>query len=224
MSAQPLSFVNLVTMLGIEEAAQDEGFWQHACELRVAVPCVVVSFDAVKQTVVVQAAILENIMKNGVPTPTAIPPLQDVLVGGYRGGGWAVTLPLKAGDEGWVIFADMCIDAWWQSGGTANNQVERRRHDLSDGMFLPQSWSQPRKLASYSTGALEVRSDDGNTKVSLSTGQILATPDGGTTQIKATAAHVIITPDGGTSKLDITPGVTNVVGVLKVNGTVVTVP
>ena len=42
--------------------------------------------------------------------------------------------------------------------------------------------------------------------------------------VELTPGHAVITPDGGTSKIDVTPGVTNVVGVLKVNGVVVTVP
>lgn len=63
-----------------------------------------------------------------------------------RGGGFALTFPVAAGDECLVVFADACIDSWWQSGGV-QNQAEKRRHDLSDGIVIPGLWSQPNKLA-----------------------------------------------------------------------------
>jgi len=170
----------------------DEMFWQKMCELRVAVPAVVVSFSATTQNVVVQPAVQENILRNGVPTPEDLPQLSNVPLGILRLGGFCITFPVNVGDEGLVVFADMSIDSWWQSGGTANNQVERRRHDLTDGLFFPMFQSQPRSLTNYSTSALQVKSDDGTTVITVSEGQIILTPDSGTTQIVLTpgAAHI----------------------------------
>ena len=166
-SPPPHDFLNLATLLGIPKAALDEMFWQKLWALRVMIPAIVVSFDSVHQTVTVQPAIQENMLQNGVVTPTNLPQLVNVPVCLPRAGGLAITLPLAAGDEGIVIFADMCIDAWWQSGGTANNQVERRRHDLSDGMFYPGGWSQPRVLPNYSTTMAQLRTDDGTVYVGV---------------------------------------------------------
>lgn len=177
------NFLNLSTLLGIEQAAWDEMLWQLRCALRVCLPAVVVSFDAVNQLVTVQPAIQEAIKLNLIPTPTSLPQLPQLQVGMFRGGGFAITLPLQAGDEGWVIFNDFCINAWKKSGGTQNNQEERRRHDLSDGWFLPAGWSKPRNLSAYSTTGLQIRSDDGTTSVTVSDGSIVATPDSGTTEI-----------------------------------------
>lgn len=198
MADNPVSsFLNLALLLGDQELALDEEFWAKACELRCAVPAVVVSFDAVKQTVVVQPAIKDILLLNLVPTPTNLPPLSNVPVLCYRGGGFTITLPLKAGDEGVVIFSDMAIDAWWQSGAAGTPpqpqpQVERRRHDLSDGMFYPGGWSQPRVLANYSTTALQVRSDDGQVSVTVEAGEVVATPDGGTTNVTLSAGSATI--------------------------------
>jgi phage baseplate assembly protein gpV len=204
-----LSMINLPTILGDSSAAADEHFWQNARDLRVSVPVIVVSFNATNQTVTVQPAIQENILRNGVVVPVNLPQLPNVVLGMFRSAGFSIVATPQPGDEGWVIFADMCIDSWWQQGVpsiTGNpppampNQVERRRHDLSDGMFLPVGWSQPRLLPSYPATGLQVRSDDG------------------TTVIDVTEGEVTITPDGGTTELEIVPGTTTVKGNLVVTG------
>jgi hypothetical protein len=188
----------------------DEMFWQKMCELRVAVPAVVVSFSATTQNVVVQPAVQENILRNGVPTPEDLPQLSNVPLGILRLGGFCITFPVNVGDEGLVVFADMSIDSWWQSGGTANNQVERRRHDLTDGLFFPMFQSQPRSLTNYSTSALQVKSDDGTTVITVSEGQIILTPDSGTTQIVLTPGSATVTPDSGTTQIVLTPGAAHI--------------
>jgi hypothetical protein len=193
-------------LLGLSEVVLDETFWQKACELRVAVPAVVVSFNTATQTAVVQPAIRDTLLVNLVPTPTDLPQLSNVPVLGYRGGGFSITLPIKAGDEGVVIFSDLAIDSWWQSGGTQNNQVERRRHDLSDGMFLPCGWSQPRVLSTYNANSLEIRQDNGQCLIRVSGGVIYATPDNGTVQFQLSPGVITLT------------GAVSVTGSLTVNG------
>jgi hypothetical protein len=140
--------------------------WPLLCRLRVAAPGIVQSFDATKQTVTVQLAVRENVVQNAVVTPVAIDILQDIPIFMPRAGGFLLTLPVKQGDECLVIFGDNCIDAWWQSGGI-QNQVERRRHDLSDGFAIIGPWSQPRVVSNYSTTSAQLRSEDGNTMVEI---------------------------------------------------------
>lgn len=173
MSANPaLSYVNLQTILAdllgadAASAALEEALYQFAGDFRVADPATVVSFDSSTQTVTVQPTIQENWLKNGVPTPVNLPQLINVPLGCIRMGGFSITFPAQPGDEGLVVYADKCIDGWWQSGGI-QNQVERRRHDLSDGFFLPMFWSQPRVLPNYSGTNLEIRTDDGTFKISI---------------------------------------------------------
>jgi hypothetical protein len=186
----PFNYLNIATLLGIEEAALNELLWQRLADLRVAIPAVVVSFDNAKQTAKVQIAIRESALINGVPIPVDIHPLEDVIVVMPRGGGFSITMPLQAGDEGLLVFADMCIDQWYQAVGTANKQAERRRHDLSDGFFVPGGWSQPRVLPNYSASTLQIRSDDGVTHVQVGAGQITMTPDNNTTVINIVAGEI----------------------------------
>jgi hypothetical protein len=141
-------------------------------DLRVAMPAIVQSFDEATQTVVVQPAIREQMLnKQRVPIPTALPLISFVPIVLPRAGGYALTMPIQQGDEGLLVIADACFDAWYQSGGV-QNQIDLRRHDLSDAFFIAGCWSQPRKLSNYSGSAAQLRSDDGQTVIELGSGEI----------------------------------------------------
>lgn len=165
-------FIDLPTRLKISSAQWSKQAQQLLCELRVAMPAVVVSFDPVKQTVVVQPAIRENLLVNSTTTPVDIPELQDVPVVMMRAGGVALTMPIQPGDECLVVFADMCIDAWYQSGGTQNVQMDKRRHDLSDAIAIFGIWSQPNTLDGYSQSAAQLRDESGDSYLEVMPGQV----------------------------------------------------
>lgn len=136
--------------------------------LRVACPGIVLSFNAEEQTVSVQPAIREKrVSAEGEETWIDIPQLVDVPVVFPRAGGYVLTFPVKPGDECLVIFGDSCMDAWWQSGGV-QNQIDCRRHDLSDGYAILGPWSQPRTIPNYSTSSAQLRTESGSSYIELS--------------------------------------------------------
>lgn len=147
---------------------------QESVDLRVAVPAIVQSFDAEKQFVTVQIAIREQIRTPYGPQNTEISPLYCIPIAPFRAGGFAFTLPIQAGDEGFLIFCDMAIDLWKARGGV-QNQLVMRRHDLNDSFFLPGGWSQPRVLENYSTTSAQLRSDDGSVVVDVAASGITLT-------------------------------------------------
>lgn len=144
----------------------------HTGELRVATPGVVVDFDSSACTATIQPAIRERICINGVVSDEDLPLLVDVPIMFPRAGEYAITFPVSAGDEVLVIFADMCIDAFWQSGGTENNQIDRRRHDLSDGLAIITGISQVNKLSGISTNSLQIRNSAGDKVIEIASGAI----------------------------------------------------
>ena len=148
---------------------------QAACDMRVAMPGLITKFDAVKQTVMVQLTVMERMQDPAGQVDVAIHQLLDVPVVMPRGGGFSLTLPLKAGDECLVVFADLCIDTWWADGGWQNVQYELRRHDLSDAFCIPGPWSQQRLLPSYSTTSAQLRSDDGSVIVDIAEAGVTVT-------------------------------------------------
>lgn len=195
MTQQNSSWINLPQRSRDPVLAFQEALRQFGCIFCAVRVGIVKSFNPTAQTVTVQLAINENIKVNTpdgqgnivpVPTPTTIDLLTDVPVLMYGGGGFSVCPPITAGDECIVLFSDNCINSWWANGGVQNQEVSRR-HNLSDGIAIVGLRSQPHKITNYNSSALEIRSDDDNTKISVSPGSVVVTPDGGTTEITLVA-------------------------------------
>lgn len=158
-------------------------------QIRVAMPGIIQSFDPDTVTCVVQPAIRAIRRDNDGNTETKDYPLiTDVPVVFPRGGGCTLTFPISTGDECLLIFADRCIDFWWQSGGI-QEPVDVRQHDLSDAFAIVGPQSQAQKISNISTSAAQLRSDDGSAFVEVATGhditvktsgKLTATADGGT--------------------------------------------
>ncbi|HGY5832102.1 TPA: Gp138 family membrane-puncturing spike protein [Klebsiella michiganensis] len=151
-------------------------------QMRVALPSIIQSFDPDAVTAVVQPTIRYIERDNDGNTSTQdYPLLVDVPVIFPRGGGCTLTFPVSAGDECLVIFADRCIDFWWQSGGI-QEPVDGRMHDLSDAFCIVGPQSQAKKISGISTTAAQLRTDDGSAFIELAAGgDITATTTGNAT-------------------------------------------
>ncbi|CDG20702.1 conserved protein of unknown function [Xenorhabdus poinarii G6] len=158
--------------------------------LYVALPCIIQSFNASAVTVTAQPAIRWSVTNSeGKTESVALPLLVDVPVIFPRGGGVTLTFPVKSGDECLVIFADRCIDYWWQNGGI-QEPVDPRQHNLSDGFAIVGPQSQARKISNISTYSAQLRTDDGAAFIELTPGshnitlitpgKLTATADNGT--------------------------------------------
>lgn len=139
-------------------------------QLRVAIPGIIQSFDPGTVTAVVQPTIRAVSRDNDGNTSTHdYPLLVDVPVVFPRGGGCTLTFPVATGDECLVIFADRCIDFWWQNGGI-QEPVDGRMHDLSDAFCIPGPQSQAQKISDISTTAAQLRTDSGAAFIELAPG------------------------------------------------------
>lgn len=148
-------------------------------DLRVAAPAIVKTVDFARQTLTCQLAIRERLNDgNGNLEWVEVPELLDVPFFVYSGGGYCLTLPIKPGDDCLVVFGDNCMDAWWQSGGV-QNQVERRRHDLSDGFAIVGFRSQPNVVSGYSSGTAQLRNAAGDACIEISGSTINIRASGG---------------------------------------------
>jgi len=137
-----------------------------------ALPGILESFDATKMTAEVQPSIQGVFrQKDGTEKIVTMPLCLDVPVQFIGGGGFTLTFPMVKGDEGLLVFASRCIDAWWQSGGI-QPQAEWRMHDLSDGFFIPGFRSVPRVLTNISTDKTQLRADDGTAFVEIGSDEI----------------------------------------------------
>ena len=125
----------------IQQPGQKERFLKEDifCNLHVAVPGEVVSYDSINRTVVVQPVIREW---DSIENP---PLLTDVPVFFPGGASMGMTFTVEKGDECLVIMADRCIDSWLQSGGVSTPNVARV-HSLSDGFAFVGFRSNPHKI------------------------------------------------------------------------------
>lgn len=155
--------------LGIAAIAMLEG-WQS--ELWTALPAQIESFDPAKKTATLQPLIQAQVQQqDGSYKWETGPLLVDVPVYFPRGGNYALTFPVSAGDEALVVFASRCIDSWWQQGGV-QPQMELRMHDLSDGFAYVGFSSVPNVESGISTTTTQLRALDGSHYVEVGSGQI----------------------------------------------------
>ena len=158
-------------------------------DLRVAMPGIIETFNHEKQTATVNIAIRERLNFNGNLEWKEIPLLLDVPIVIPRAGGYCITFPITKGDECLVRFGECCMDAWWQNGGV-QNQVEKRRHDLSDGFAILSCWSQPRVISDYSIDSIQFRNE---TKSSIVEIKDTTEPDTTTINISTSGTINLIT-------------------------------
>jgi hypothetical protein len=131
--------------------------------LHTALPCIVETWDPVKNVITCQPAISSNVRQfNGTVTPQKLPLLLDVPVMFPGAGGFVLTHPISPGDECLVHFSERCFNAWWAQGGV-QPQEEIRFHDLSDGFAFFAPKSVPKVWPSISTTTAQFRDQPGTT-------------------------------------------------------------
>ncbi|EOY4401224.1 Gp138 family membrane-puncturing spike protein [Klebsiella michiganensis] len=160
--------------------------------IRVSMPGIIKSFDPETVTCVVEVSIyipkpesaegksIDRLGQDNVFYPLIL----DAPVIFPRGGGCTLTFPVKEGDECLVVFADRCIDFWWQSGGVQNGS-RGRMHDYSDAFVIPGPQSQAKKISGISTTAAQLRTDDGSAFIELAAGGNITATTAGSATINA---------------------------------------
>lgn len=190
--------------VGNEEELLQKKFDKLSRNMRVASPAIIKSFDPEKQTVTAQITIREKIsFRGGDFEDITIPILLDVPIYMPRAGNFILTMPVTIGDECLIIFGDTCIDSWWETGAVSN-QMDLRRHNLSDGFALLGVWSQPKVISDYSTDStflrnlnndsyIEIRDSDINiktpTKITIEAGSEVEVK-APTVNVKATSTTI----------------------------------
>jgi len=109
----------------IQQPGQMERIQQEAVlnRIRVSIPGFVIRYDKENQCVDVQPAIRDS---DSSEKPQILLNVPVWFPGAY-------SYNVNVGDECLVIFADSCIDAWWQNGGVSS-PFTARKHDFSDGI------------------------------------------------------------------------------------------
>lgn len=128
-----------------------------------ALPAIVQSVDFARQTITAQPAVqVTQTLQSGERQIVNLPLLVDVPICYPKCAGFALTLPIKSGDEVLIVFGARCIDSWWQNGGTQNAPAEYRFCDLSDGFAVFAPTSQPKRLPAVSAENVQLRNTAGD--------------------------------------------------------------
>ena len=109
--------------------------------LHCALPGIVESFDPDTQTVCVQPVARKGLV--------SLPLLRDVPVFFPGGRGSGITWEVSQGDECLLVFADLDIDSWFETG-VDEAPVSARQHDLSDAFAFVGFRSRPNSLEGVS--------------------------------------------------------------------------
>ncbi len=127
-----------------------------------AMPAIVQSFNTTTQTVEALIAVMRIVDGRDeaytllVDIPVVLPSVR----------GFHLTMPIKTGDECLLVFADRCIDAWFDTG-VVSPQMEHRVHHISDGFALLGVNSRPNTISDYSPDDMVLRNTANNQKITL---------------------------------------------------------
>jgi hypothetical protein len=157
-------------------ATQDE-----RTDIWTALPGRIKSFDPARQTATVE--VLYKPRLNG--QPTAMPDLVEVPVVFPRGGGSALTFPIKAGDGVQLQFQSRDMGNWYASG-EASEAGSARMHDLSDAVAIPGLNHSGKVLTNFDNSTIAMQSEDGTKRISLDpqTGKVQIGTAGGDDLLK----------------------------------------
>ena len=127
-------------------------------QLSTNVPCTVVSYDNVKQTITARP-VMYDMFPDGASKGLADIPSVPVLF--YGSGGGSFTVPIKKGDPCWVSFSQRAFDTWWMTGKLPSQPSTQRMHDYNDAVAILGLKDRQNSLQA-STENVELRYEDDN--------------------------------------------------------------
>lgn len=102
-------------------------------QLRVSMPCEVVSYNSKRQMVDVRIVQPEiDLAGNNIPMPV----ITNIPVSFVRCGNSHITHPINKGDTGFIVFADRDISSWVETNNTSVVD-SARTHSMQDSYFVP---------------------------------------------------------------------------------------
>lgn len=132
-----------------------------------SMPAIIQDFDPVECTCSAQPAIKGQVRDStGTTSWVNLPLLTHVPVMFPHSKDFAITFPVKKGDECIVHFSSRDMSLWWSKGGV-QQQDELRMHDLSDGFAFVGPYSKPQVISKISTDTVQLRNKDGSCYLEL---------------------------------------------------------
>lgn len=156
------------------EQVIDQAIDARLLDVHTSIPAIVVSYDAAKCTASVKIA-LKKMYDTGELVERPIIP--DVPVWFPQGGGFAMTFPLKAGDNVQLMVSERSTERWKVESGVVDPK-DARKFNLSDSFILPVSGraaigsADAAKAKIVQGGSVIEMSEDGTIHIQNSSGAI----------------------------------------------------
>lgn len=115
------------------DAVIQKGIDSALADMHVAMPAVIETYDPVTQKASLQP-LVQRTFEDG--TVQRWPVVNNVPIQFPRGGGFAMTFPIKPGDKALLVFSDRSLDEWLSSGAEIEPK-DPRKHDESDAFAIP---------------------------------------------------------------------------------------
>ena len=158
-----------------EEQVFDIRFWQKVLRLNTSIPAIVDEFDAATQRVSAIPAIrAKYVTPQNEVKYIDYPKITNIPLAITKCPGLKITYPIKKGQNCTLIFSQRSIDNFIIAGGIQNpfdgpdpTKTQIRCMDMTDAMCFPGIITSNETITNYSTDAIEIRSADNTTKVSV---------------------------------------------------------
>ena len=159
-----------------EEQMFDIRFWQRVFRLNTCIPAIVDEFDATRQRVSAIPAIRAKFIDPETNQASYIeyPKITNIPLAIIKSAGLKITYPIEKGQNCTLLFSQRSIDNFILAGGiqdpfdTKNPQrTQIRCMDLTDALCFPGLITDAETITDYATDAIEIRSADNTTKVSV---------------------------------------------------------
>lgn len=155
-------------------------------------PAQVVRYDAARQTVDLRACVLREVPGQEWQDNLfeEVPELVNVPVQWARSNGFAITLPLAVNDFVTVFASSNSTLLWRERGGVNQHPgIVEDEFGLSGVFCVPGNYPDVERLRNVSTRDLEIRSEDGATKIAIApNGSVTITASSCT--VKSSQVHV----------------------------------
>ena len=160
-----------------QEQAEELSFWKNALRLNTCIPAIIDEFDVSTQRVSATPAIKAKCTNlDGEVYYIDYPKITNIPISIQKGAGLSITYPFTKGNLCTLIFSQRSIDNLLLDGtkiaepfiGDNPYTSTLRCMDMTDALCFPGILTNNTKKSNYNNSAIEIRSDDGTTKISVS--------------------------------------------------------
>lgn len=140
-----------------------QGVLNYIKDLHTCLPGKIVEFDPQTQTAKVQPMI-RRVFKG--KEPEDLPVIPKVPVHFSKSGGFAITSPVKRGDECLIIFCERSIDNWYFEG-KPKEPNDLRFHDITDAFCIVGISSKPNVISNFDNENFQIRNLEKDVTISI---------------------------------------------------------